>query len=150
MGATALIAGTVLSAGSKIYGGMQQKRAMDASAGMLDQEAGQSVASGIMAAQNERRKASYVASNARARIAAGGLATTGTSAISTVGQIRGQGEYNALTSLYEGQDRAIGLNYQAAGMRNEGSAAETAGWMSGISSVLTGGTSFFDKYGQAA
>ncbi|MGH8266797.1 MAG: hypothetical protein ACRETS_05710, partial [Steroidobacteraceae bacterium] len=134
----------------KIYGGMRTKAADDYSAALLEQEAGQSVASGIQGAIMERRKATYVASSARARIAAGGLATTGPSAIATVGQIRGQGEYNALTSLYGGYDRAAELAAHGSALRNEGGAASTAGWLSGVSSVLTGGTSFYDKYGATA
>jgi hypothetical protein len=147
MGATALIAGTALSAGSKIYGGMRQKEAMDQSASMMNTEATQSVASGIQGAIADRRRATYVASNARARTAASGLTTTGTTAEANVGNIRAQGEYNALTSLYQGQDRAQELNFRAGQLRNEGSASQTAGWIGGISSVLSGGTNFFDKYG---
>ncbi len=147
MGATAMFTGTALSAGGKIYGGITKKRALDASAGLLEQEAGQSVASGIQGAIEDRRRANYVMSSARARIAGSGLATTGTSAIKTVGDIRAEGEYRALTSVYQGEDRALELRSRAAGMRMEGSAAQTAGWIGGISSVLTGGSSFYDKYG---
>lgn len=150
MGATALLAGTALSAGSKVYGGMQQRRAADQNAAMLHQEAGQSVASGIQGAISTRRQADYVASNARARIAGSGMTTTGTTAENIVGQIEGEGEYRALTSLYQGKDSAQQLDLRAQGVRNEGKAAETAGWMSGISSVLTGGSSFYDKYGATA
>jgi hypothetical protein len=147
MGATALLAGTAISGYSKVYGGMKQKQADDYSASLLSQEAGQSVASGIQGAIQDRRRAAYVASSARAKIAGSGLTTTGTSAISTVGQIRGEGEYRALTSLYQGSDRALELNVRGAGLQDEGDAAQKAGWISGISSVLTGGTSFYDKYG---
>jgi hypothetical protein len=150
MGATALLAGTALSVGGKVAGGYAQKGALDSAAAQLEQEAGQSVASGIQGAIQDRRRATYVASNARARTAAGGLTTTGTSAIANVGQIRGQGEYNALTALYQGEDRAQELDYRATGMRRSGSNAVTSGWLSGISSVLSGGTSFYDKYGATA
>lgn len=150
MGATALIAGTAISAGSQVYGGMQKKKADDYAAAQLGQEAGQSTASGIQGAIEQRRRASYVASSARARIAGSGMATTGPSAITTVGGITGEGEYRAGTALYQGEDRAQELRYRAAGLRSEGSAAETAGWLGGISSVMTGGMSFYDKYGAAA
>lgn len=143
-----LYAGAALSLYGKVAGGYAQKGALDSSASQLEQEAGQSVASGIQGAIQDRRRATYVASNARAATAAGGLATTGTSAIANVGEIRGQGEYNALTSLYQGYDRASELNFRAAGERRAGSNAVTAGWISGASSVLSGGgTSFYDKYG---
>lgn len=147
MGATALIAATAMNASGQIYGGMQKKRADDYAAAQLGQEAGQSTASGIQGAIEQRRRASYVASSARARIAASGMTTTGPSAITTVGGITSEGEYRARTALYQGEDRAQELQYRAAGLRNEGDAAEKAGWMGGISSVMSGGSSFYDKYG---
>jgi hypothetical protein len=152
MGATAAItlAGTAISAYGKVSSGYAQKGALDAGAAQLEQEAGQSVASGIQGAIQDRRRATYVASNARASIAGAGLTTTGTSAIATVGGIRGEGEYRALTSLYQGQDRANELDYRATGMRTEGRNAVKSGWISGMSSVLSGGSSFYDKYGATA
>jgi hypothetical protein len=146
MGATAAI-GMAVQAYGKVSGGYAQRNALNASAGQLEQEAGQSVASGIQGAIQDRRRASYVASNARASTAAAGLTTTGTSAIENVGQIRGEGEYRALTSLYQGQDRANELDFRASGMRTEGSNAIRSGWLSGMSSVMSGGSSFYDKYG---
>ena len=83
-------------------------------------QAGQSVASGIAGSIQDRRRAAYVASNARAATAAGGLTTTGTSAVMNEGQIRGEGEYRALTALYQGEDRASELRARASGMRTEG------------------------------
>lgn len=124
----------------KVAAGYAQKSALDTAAGQLTQEAGQSVASGIQGAIGDRRRAAYVASNARARIAGGGLATTGTSAQETIGGIKGQGEFGALTSLYQGEDRASELNFRADQMRNQGDNAVASGW-------LSGGTSFYGKYG---
>lgn len=139
MGVTAALG---IAAAGKIYGGMQQKKADDASASLLSTEAGQSVAAGIQGANQQRRKGAYVASTAQARIAAGGLTTTGTSAEQVEGGIKGQTEYNALTSLYEGEDRSSELNYQGAVKRSEGQAAQTAG----ILSALGTGESFYSKY----
>jgi hypothetical protein len=154
MGATGalMVVGTVLSAYGKVSSGYAQRNALDASASQLEQEAGQSVASGIQGAIQDRRRATYVASSARARTAAGGFATTGTSAIANVGAIRGQGEYNALTALYQGYDRASELDYRATGMRRSGSNAVTGGWLAGMSNVLSyagspAGQSFYDNYG---
>lgn len=149
MGATAAI-GMAVQAYGKVAGGYAQKTALDAGAAQLEQQAGQSIASGIQGAIQDRRRATYVASNARAATAAGGLATTGTSAVANVGGIRGEGEYRALTSLYQGQDRASELDARASGMQTEGSNAVKSGWLSGMSSVLSGGSSFYDKYGATA
>lgn len=146
MGATAGIMALV-AGGAKVAGGYAQKSALDSTASELHQEAGQSVAAGIQASIQDRRRAAYVASGARARTAASGMATTGTSAIANVGQIRGEGEYRALTALYQGEDRASELDFRAGQMRTQGSNAVTAGWISGASSVISGGSSFYDKYG---
>lgn len=147
MGATALLAGTVMSTGSKIAGGIQQNKADQATASYLHQEAGQSIASGIQGAIEDRRRATVVASSAQARTAASGLTTTGTTAVRNAGEIMGEGEYRARTSLYQGEDRAQELNVRASGLQSEGKSAEIAGVMGGVSSALSGGQSFYDKYG---
>lgn len=146
------LAGTAISAYGKVKGGYDQRNALDAGAAQLEQQAGQSVASGIQGAIQDRRRATYVASNARAATAAGGFSTTGTTDIANVGQIRGEGEYRALTSLYQGYDRAGELQARASGMRTEGSNAIKSGWISGASSVLSyagspAAQSLYDKYG---
>lgn len=123
----------------EVAGGFAKKSADDTAAGQISQEAGQSVASGIQASIEDRRRASYVASGARAKTAASGLTTTDTSAIKNVGDIRGQGEYEAQTALYQGYDRASELTYRANQLRNEGNNAV-------VSSVIDAGTSFYDKY----
>lgn len=133
------MSGMYVMLGSKIAGGFAQKSAADSAAGQISQEAGQSVASGIQASIEDRRRATYVASNARARTAASGLTTTSTSAIANVGNIRGEGEYRALTDLYQGADRASELNFRAGQLRTQGDNAVAA-------SVLSGATSFYDKY----
>lgn len=134
----------------KIYQGQQQKVALQGAANQLNMEAGQSVATGIQRSIMERRKADYIASNARAEIAAGGLTTTGTSSQQVIGQIKGQGEYNARTALYEGEQRGSELDYDASLRRNEAKAAATASYFSAASSAISGGADFYSKYGSAA
>lgn len=146
MGTTAAV-GMVLGAAGKVRAGYAQKGALDATSNELTQEAGQSVAAGIQGAEAQNRRTAYVASNAQSRIAAGGLSTTGTSAQAVIGGIKGQGAYEALTQLYQGEDRASELNFKAGQMRTEGENAVTGGWIGGASTVLSGGTSFYDKYG---
>jgi hypothetical protein len=158
MGSTAALqlAGNAMNAGGKIAAGYAQRGALTAASNELTQEAGQSVAAGIQGQEAQIRRTNYVASNAQARIAAGGLSTTGTSAQAVIGGIKGQGEYEALTALFQGEDRASELNYRASQLRTQGSNAIRAGWIGGVSSaissyprvasVLSDGTSFFGKY----
>lgn len=143
MGATAGIVGAVGS----VYGGLKQKAALNSSANQLNMEAGQAVASGIQRSIAESRKTAALTSNANAAIAAGGLTTTGTSAQAVVGRIQGQGDYNERSALYEGEQQANELNYDAALRRDEGAAAETSGFMGAAGSLIKGATDFYTKYG---
>lgn len=150
MGATAAI-GAATTALGKVSSGYAQRGALDAASNELTQEAGQSVAAGIQGATAMRRRTAYIASNAQSRIAAGGLSTTGTSAQAVLSGIHGQGEYEALTQLYQGYDRANELNFRASQMRTQGLNAVTGGWVGGVNTVLgfagsPSGQSFFDKY----
>lgn len=166
MGSTAMLAGTVLQGTSSMYGGMRQKVADDASAAMMAQQGGQAMASAEQGAIIENMRGQYVASNARARTAAGGMTTTGTSAVDNTGRILGMGEYRARSALYSGASIENEDAFRAAVLRDEGSAAQTAGfmgafagaarsayapqaagWRAGINTVLTKGASFFEKYG---
>lgn len=148
MGATA----GVMSVLGKVYAGQQQKASLDSTANVLNMEAGQAVASGIQSSIAARRRTAYVAGNANAAIAAGGLTTTGTSAQAVVGQIRGQGEYNARTAMYDSEEKANELNFDAAVRRQEGSAAATAGYFGASASIVNDPAvqDFYSKYGSAA
>jgi hypothetical protein len=139
--------GMYVALGSTIAKGFATKSADDAAANQMTQEAGQSVAAGIQGAEAMRRRTGYVASNAQAKIAGGGLSTTGTSAQTVLGNIKGQGEYEALTSLYQGNDRANELQFRASQMENAGTNAVAAGFIGGATSVLSSGSSFYSKYG---
>lgn len=142
-----MLTGTILSGGGRIAAGQATNAADQSDATRYNMAAGQAIASGIRGAQAARMRAKYVASNARGLTAASGLTTTGTSAIANVGQIRGMGEYQALTQLYQGEAQANDYRYRAARMKAAGKAAQVGGWMSGISTIFSGGSSWWDKYG---
>jgi hypothetical protein len=147
IGAYASLAQMGLSAGGKMYGGRMQEQSDRYASGVLGQEAGASVASGIQGAIADKRYTNYVASSAAARAAGTGTTGTSPSVLNVIGNIQSQGEYKALTSLYTGQDRANELLSRAQGITREGRAAQTAGWLSGMSNVLTGGMNWYTKYG---
>jgi hypothetical protein len=142
-----MLTGTIMQGAGRAAGGMASKAAMDSDATRYNTAAGQAIASGIQGAESARLRSAYIASNARGMTAASGLTTTGTSAVANVGRIRGMGEYQALTSIYEGEEQANDDRYRAARMRAAGSAAQTGGWLSGISTIFSGGTSWYNKYG---
>jgi hypothetical protein len=61
--------------------------------------------------------------------------------------IETQGEVNALNALFEGNTAARGYRQGAAMARNESRAAGTAGYLGMASTVLKGGSSWYQKYG---
>ena len=148
MGAvTPLLAGTVLSSASRIYGGMKEQAADNFAAQQFTTEGQNAVAAGEQGAFSQLRRGAYVASNARGLTAGSGLATTSPSAVANQGQIMGESEYAARSAIYSGQsEQALDLA-KAGALKREGSAAATAGWVGGISSVLSGGGGFYRKYG---
>ena len=142
-----MLSGTILSGAGRVAAGQAANAADQSDAARYNIAAGQAIASGIKGAQAARLRGAYVASNARGLTAASGLTTTGASAIANTGRIRGMAEYDALTQVYQGEEQANDLNYRAARARAAGKAAETGGWLSGISTIFSGGSSWWDKYG---
>ena len=104
-----------------------QKRVADRQAEAQEQEAGQIRASSQRAAVEEKRKAGIVGASAKARIAASGGAIDSPDLINTVAGIDQGGEYEALTALYEGEERGRGLEHGAAITRSGGAGALYAG-----------------------
>jgi hypothetical protein len=130
----------------------------DSQAEQLDQQAGQQRASAQRAAQEQRRRATIAASDIQARTGGG---STDSSVLGLTGNIAGEGEYNALTSMYEGEEKARGSEGQAGVSRAQaaqyragagaaiarGDSAARAANTNAFSSVLTGASSLYSKFG---
>ena len=130
-----LLGGGLKTAGS-VYGGLTRAKSADFSAALLDQEAGQSIASGASGLINENLRTAYISSAAQAGFAGSGQTSTSPTAVRIRGQIGGAGAYHALTALYQGEDRAAEIQARAIGMRDEASADRVSGWLSGMQNVL--------------
>lgn len=146
--ATALaITGSVLSGLGQMQAGKAADKNAKFQAAQLEQQAGQERASSQRVAIEERRRAAIAASNARAAAAASGGKATDPTVLNIQGALAGQGEYNALTALFEGEERARGLNLQAAGKKFEGKQAKKAGMIGGMSTIIGGtGSALMAKY----
>lgn len=138
------VASTALNAGGSLYQGNQAKKAADSEARQIEYRAGQERAASQRQAEEQRRQARLAMSRAQAVAGGGGSDQT---VVDLIGDMAAEGELRALTSIYEGDDRAFGLEQQAAARRREGKAARTAGYINAVSSVLRGGQSMFKKYG---
>lgn len=139
------IAGTVLGVMGAMKQGKADKGAAEFQAAQYEQQAGQARASGQRSAEEERRKARLVNSTLRARAGGGGSDPT----IARLAQdIAGEGEYRALTAMYEGEERARGMETSAMAARKGGANAQQAGYFRGFATVLDRAPSLYEKYGK--
>lgn len=127
--------------------GSQAKRAADSEAQQMRYMAGQARASSQRAAREEKRQARLLESRAQAVAAASGGGATDPTVVKTIADIATEGEYRALSALWEGNERAIGLEKQAKATQAEGRVRRNLGLLGAGSTLLTGGVDWFDKYG---
>jgi hypothetical protein len=147
-----LIAAGTAAAGAAVSaaGAAQQGRAANKLAGFqarqLTQQAGQDRATAQRQAIGQRHEATLAGSRARALTAAGGGSMLDPSSVNIMGDIEGQGEYNALSALFNGEERARGQELQATSTLFSGKQAQMAGNISAGSEVLKGAGSLMSKY----
>ena len=102
----AMVAGTVIKGVGDYRQGISQAR-------QLKRKAGQVMAQSQRQAAEERRQAELVESRARAVAGASGTDVESTGLKTIYGDIAAEGEYRALTALWNGEEEAIGLNFAA-------------------------------------
>lgn len=136
----------------------QSKSAAKFEAGQYIQQAGQERATAQRQSIEERRAARLAESRAIAVAAASGGGASDPTVTKIVGNLAAQGEYNALSALYTGEEAARGLetaamgslyegNNAASSYRIKGSAYRSAARNTAIGTALDGIGSFFEKYG---
>lgn len=152
------VGGTILGAsGAAAAGAAATSQAMGAAnqadyqAAQLDQQAGQTRASAQRTAIDQRRQAKIAASNLQAATGGG---STDASILGITGQIAGEGEYNALTAMYEGEEQARGSEMQAESARGQARQyrasakdKQSAGGLGAITNLLSAGSTMFSKFG---
>lgn len=153
--------GTLAGAGSQAAAaeseGKAQKAMAEYQARQLRYKAGQERASSQKQAINERRRARLAGSRARAVAAASGGGASDPTVMDILATLRGEGEYNAQSALYEGEESARGLEAQASAAEASGDyasaaaayrakATRRAGYMSAAGNLLSSGASFYSKY----
>lgn len=112
-GAIIAIASTALQAIGQSKQEKQKAKILESRAKQKDKLAIQREAESQRKAVEDRRQAGLLASKARAAGAASGGVTTAAGIQTEISDIIGEGELSALTSLYEGSERARDLRYGA-------------------------------------
>jgi hypothetical protein len=104
---------------------------------------------GQHAAVEERRQARFAQSRALAVAAASGAGASDPTVMNTIGDLEAEGEYRALTSLFNGEQRARSQTMQANIARSEGRAGSVSALMQGGATLLNNGmvTDWLEKYG---
>lgn len=137
----------IVGAAGTLLQGSSAKGSAASEALQLEQQAGQDRASAQRAAYNERRNARYMQSRLQALAAASGAGATDPTVVNLSNQIDAEGEYAALTAMYEGEDTARSREFAATVARKQGSSAATAGYLKAGGTLLSGASSWYDKYG---
>jgi hypothetical protein len=142
-------AGTLIGAGGQIYAGLAADQAGASEAKQLRYAAGAARASSQRAAVEERRQARLLQSRGLAVAAASGGGASDVTVVNTLADVAKEGEYRALSALYEGNERAVGYENAGKVAKAEGRASSLVGFMGGASSLLTGAAEngWFEKYG---
>lgn len=138
---------TVASAYSQVQSGNVQAANQRIIARQQERDANQAQVEAQQQAQNERKRAKLVRSRALAVAGASGAGVSDPTVTDILSDIETEGEKNALDALWSGDYTASSLRAGAGARRRTGSAYRSAGYTSAATTALTGGTSFFEKYG---
>lgn len=128
---TMAVAGTVMSAVGTVTSGVAQNNAAKFEASQLEARATAERASAQREALQERKQKDMVISRAKAV----GATSGGGVDLNLLGKIEEAGEYNALTAMWEGEERARGAESQAAATRWSGKRAKLAGFIGAASTA---------------
>lgn len=138
---------TILSAAGQFQQGQAQAGALKVRAQQEDLLAGQAFASSQRRAQQATREANLISNAVTARAAASGGSATDPTVQNIQARVQGQGEYNALSALYEGREAQAGLQLQAGMDRAVAGSVSRAGLMRAGATILTGANDLATKYG---
>lgn len=141
-----MAASTALQAGGTIVGANAEARQLKGEAVQLDAMAGQERASSQRRAIEARRQSRLLQSRALAVGAATGGASDPT-VVNILARLEGEGEYRALTALYEGEEEARSKEMQARARRTEAKNVKKASKIQAAGQILQGASSIYSKYG---
>lgn len=163
------VAGTVMRAYGQYEAGKTAKAQSQAmaqneqvvaefEAKQADYLAGQSLAASQREALEQRRTAALLASKALAQAAGSGAGASDPTVVDIISNIYAEGAYRSALAMYEGEEQARSYKTAAAARRIGGQSAASARIAEGesiakasnlsmFSTLLRGGTSLMEKYG---
>lgn len=142
------IGGKLVEGVGSIVSGNSQAKQLKSEAKQLERNAGLERATSQRQSIEERRQAELASSRALALAAASGGGADDPTVVNTIADIEGEGEYRALTALYNGDQSARGMEDEAAARRKEAKNIKRASIFKAVGSVLSAGSSLMDRYGK--
>ncbi len=142
------LVGTVVNAVGTLASGQAAARAANYQAAQLELNAKNERAAGQRDQEEYQRQTKLVLSRLQNNASSGGFSGTDTTALDLTGDIAKYGTYQGQVAAYGGENRAAGLNAQAAAARATGKADLTGSYFKAGGTLLSGfGGTLFDKYG---
>jgi hypothetical protein len=139
-------AGTVVSVVQQQNAGKQAQLNADFEAAQYEKQANAELAVSQQDAVRARRESRYLQSRAQAVAAASGAGATDPTVVNLIGDLEEEGEYNALTALYNGSQRAEAARSGATITRQRGKAYRNAAKTNSFATVIDGASSMA-RYG---
>lgn len=153
-GAAMSVSGNLASGQAAKEQGAAKQIAANYSAAALDQQAGQVRAQTSAQVAEQARQTQLILSSGRARAASSGAGATDPTVVGLEGGVAGRGEYNNLSLLYSGNEKATGMENQANLDRFTGQQDYIAGKegqqtydTKAVTSAISGASSMYSKYG---
>lgn len=138
--------GTAVSAAGTIAAGNAAAKSAEFEAKQLDRKADEERAAAQREAMQQRKETDFVQSRAQAVAAASGLGALDETVLDLAGDLEQEGAYRERMIQYSGSERAAGYRDAAKGRRVSGQAARQGAMFSAAGTLLSGASSFYDKY----
>jgi hypothetical protein len=142
-----MIGSTVLSAGGQYRAGKTEDKRAKIEARQMEAQAKEEFAASQRAGFEQERQGALKASRMLALAAASGGGASDPTIVNLMANLAGETQYRKSVELYEGGERAKDLRYQGQVRRYEGKEAKRAGKLGAFTTLLSGGTSLYSKYG---
>ena len=141
------VGGKVVEGGGALIGSRGEAKQLKEQARQLRRNAGDTRAAGQRQAIDVRREIDVVQSRALALAAASGADASDPTIVNNIARLEGEGEYRALTALYNAETEALGQEDEARTKLKEANNVKKAGLIKGASSLISAGSTLAGRYG---
>lgn len=141
-------ASAVIGVGSTLMAGKQQDAYAKFEAGQLEANAKSERAASQRQAADEKKRSDYLQSRATALAASGGGAANDPTIENIIAGLDSEGEYRALSALYNGEQAASGMEMGANVRRIEGRNGRRTANYKAANTLMSSGASLYEKYGE--